>query len=131
MRPFHYFNRVACCHTVGVSVSVFASRYSVFFFFFISLLVRRFICPCGSTLAHIYFSFCPFPPRYLYCICILFLLYPIDNTLVVQYQVVQGCLNYVYIIKKRKLEWRRAHYSKTNYGPLTRLTLFNYSFVIH
>ena len=49
----------------------------------------------------------------------------IENTLVVQYQLVQGCLNYVYIIiKKRKLEWRRAHYSKTNYGPLTRLTLF-------
>ena len=46
------------------------------------------------------------------------------NKLVVQYQLVQGCLNYVYIIKKRKLEWRRAHYIKTNYGPLTRLTLF-------
>ena len=31
----------------------------------------------------------------------------------------------MYIRKKRKekkLEWRRAHYSKTNYGPLTRLT---------
>ena len=67
--------------------------------------------------------------EYLYFI---FLLHPIDNTLVVQYQLVQGCLNYVYIIiKKRKLEWRRAHYSKTNYGPLTRLTLFYYSFVIH
>ena len=56
-------------------------------------------------------------------ICIF--LHPIDNTLVVQYQLVQGCLNYVYIMKKkRKLEWRRAHYSKTNHGPLTRLTLF-------
>ena len=44
-----------------------------------------------------------------------FLLHPIDNTLVVQYQLVQGWLNYVYIIKKkkeRKLEWRRAHYRK-------------------
>ena len=46
------------------------------------------------------------------------------NKLVVQYQLVQGCLNYLYIMKKRKLEWRRAHYIKTNYGPLTRLTLF-------
>ena len=33
--------------------------------------------------------------------------------------------------EKRKLEWRGAYYSKTNYGPLTRLTLFYYSFVIH
>ena len=68
---------------------------------------------------------------YLYFI---FLLHPIDNTLAVQYQLVQGRLNYVYIRKKerkRKLEWRRAHYSKTNYRPLTRLTLFYYSFVIH
>ena len=31
--------------------------------------------------------------------------------------------------RERNLEWRRAHYSTTNYGPLTRLTLFNlYSF---
>ena len=59
-----------------------------------------------------------------------FLLHPIDNTLVVQNQLVQGCLNYVYIIKKRKVEWRRTHYSKTNYGPLTRLTLFYYSFLL-
>ena len=68
---------------------------------------------------------------YLYFI---FLLHPIDNTLAVQYQLVQGRLNYVYIRKKRKkkkLEWRRAHYSKTNCGPLTRLTLFYYSFGIH
>ena len=36
---------------------------------------------------------------YLYFI---FLLHPIDNTLVVQYQLVQGRLNYVYIRKKRK-----------------------------
>ena len=52
---------------------------------------------------------------YLYFI---FFLHPIDNTLVVQYQLVQNRLNYVYIRKKkekRKLEWRRAHYSKTNY----------------
>ena len=37
----------------------------------------------------------------LYCIflyCILFLLHPIDNTIVVQYQSVQSWLNYVYII---------------------------------
>ena len=33
--------------------------------------------------------------------------------------------------KRRKLEWRRAHYSKTNHGPLARLTLFFCSFVIH
>ena len=33
--------------------------------------------------------------------------------------------------KRRKLGWRRAHYSKTNHGPLTRLTLFYCSFVIH
>ena len=64
--------------------------------------------------------------EYLYFI---FLLHPIDNTLVVQYQLVQGCLKYVYM--RKKLGWRRAHYSKTNYGPLTRLTLFYYSFVIH
>ena len=31
-----------------------------------------------------------------------FLLHPIDNTLVARYQLVQGCLNYVYIIKKKK-----------------------------
>ena len=65
---------------------------------------------------------------------VFLLLHPIDNTLVVQYQLVQNRLNYVYIRKKkekRKLEWRRAQYSKTNYGPLTRLTLFYYSFVIH
>ena len=52
---------------------------------------------------------------YLYFI---FLLHPTDNTLVVQYQLVQNRLNYVYIRErkeKRKLEWRRAHYSKTNY----------------
>ena len=36
-------------------------------------------------------------------VCILFLLHPIDNTIVVQYQLVQGCLNHVYIIKKRNL----------------------------
>ena len=34
--------------------------------------------------------------------CILFLLHPIDNTLVVQYQLVQGCLKYMYMIKKKK-----------------------------
>ena len=61
-------------------------------------------------------------------------LHPIDNTLAVQYQLIQSCLNYVYNNsnnKRRKLEWRRAHYSKTNHGPLTRLTLFYCSFVIH
>lgn len=26
MYPFHYFNRVACCHTVGASISLLASR---------------------------------------------------------------------------------------------------------
>ena len=37
------------------------------------------------------------------CICIFFfLLHPIDNTLVVQYQLVQNRLNYVYIRKKKK-----------------------------
>ena len=37
------------------------------------------------------------------CICILFfLLHPIDNTLVVQYQLVQNRLNYVYIRKKKR-----------------------------
>ena len=54
---------------------------------------------------------------FLYFLYFLFLLHPIDNTLVVQYQLVQGCWNYAYIIKKGKLEWRRAHYSTTNYGP--------------
>ena len=33
--------------------------------------------------------------------------------------------------KRKKLEWRRAHYGKTNHGPLTRLTLFFCSFAIH
>ena len=33
--------------------------------------------------------------------------------------------------KRRKLEWRRAHYSETNHGPLTRLTLFVFSFVVN
>ena len=32
-----------------------------------------------------------------------FLLHPIDNTLVVQYRLVQGWLNYVYIIKRKKV----------------------------
>ena len=44
--------------------------------------------------------------KYWY-ICILFLLHPIDNKLVVQYQLVQGCLNHVYIIiikKKIRME---------------------------
>ena len=55
----------------------------------------------------------------------LFLLHPTDNTLVVQYQLVQGWLNYVYIIKKIKLERRRAHYrTLIQYGFLTGLTLF-------
>ena len=36
---------------------------------------------------------------YLYFI---FLLYPIDNTLAVHYQLVQGRLNYVYIRKKKR-----------------------------
>ena len=34
------------------------------------------------------------------CFCILFLLHPIDKTLVVQYHLIQSCLNYVYIIIK-------------------------------
>ena len=38
---------------------------------------------------------------YLYFI---FLLHPTDNTLVVQYQLVQGRLNYVYIRKKKRKE---------------------------
>ena len=39
------------------------------------------------------------------CICIFFsLLHPIDNTLVVQYQLVQNRLNYVYIRKKKRKE---------------------------
>ena len=38
---------------------------------------------------------------YLYFI---FLLHPIDNTLAVQYQLVQGRLNYVYIRKKKRKE---------------------------
>ena len=33
--------------------------------------------------------------------------------------------------KRRKLEWRRAHYSETNHGPLTRLTLFVCSFAVN
>ena len=53
-----------------------------------------------------------------------------DNTSVVQYELVQGCLNYVYIIARKKLEWRRAPYSKINYDPLGRLTLCCYSFVV-
>ena len=78
-------------------------------------------------------TYCELPSTFLalYCI-VLYLYFMFTNTLVVKYQLVQGCLNYVYIIiKKRKLEWRRAHYSKTNYGPLTRLALFYCSFVIH
>ena len=37
---------------------------------------------------------------YFFLYLYLFLLHPIDNTLIVQYQLVQGWLNYVYIIKK-------------------------------
>ena len=55
-----------------------------------------------------------------------------SNTLVVQ--LISTKLFKLSVHKKKKekeLEWRRTHYSKTNYGPLTRLTLFYYSFVIH
>ena len=71
---------------------------------------------------------------------ILFLLHSIihllyNNTIVVQYQLVQSCLKLRVHNnnnnKRRKLKCRRAHYSKTNHGPLTRLTLFFCSFVIH
>ena len=41
---------------------------------------------------------------YIPLYCIVFLLHPIDNTLVVQYQLVQGCLNYVYIKKEIRME---------------------------
>ena len=47
-----------------------------------------------------------------------------ENTLVVQYQLVQGSLNYVYMIKKEKIRMEKGTLQKTNYGPLTRLTLF-------
>ena len=49
----------------------------------------------------------------IYCIvfvflfCILFLLHPIDNSFVVKHQLVQGCLNYVYIIIKKKIRMDR------------------------
>ena len=56
--------------------------------------------------------------------CILFLLHPIDNTLVAQYQLLQGCLNYVYLIIKKKVSVEKGTLYKTNYGPLTGLTLF-------
>ena len=45
------------------------------------------------------------PGRKSTCIvlyCIVFLLHPIDNTSVVQYELVQSCLDYVYIIARKK-----------------------------
>ena len=62
------------------------------------------------------------------CICILFLLHPIDNTLVQCTILISARLFKLCVHEKKKLEWRRAHYSKTNF----LITLFfYYSFVIH
>ena len=55
--------------------------------------------------------------------CILFLLHPVDNTLVQCTILISTRLFKLRVHKKKKLEWRMAHYSKTNYGPLTRLTI--------
>ena len=56
--------------------------------------------------------------------CILFLLHPIDNTLVQCTMLITSTrLFKLRVHKEKKLEWRMAHYSKTNYGPLTKLTL--------
>ena len=65
---------------------------------------------------------------YLYFI---FLLHPIDNTLAVQYQLVQGRLNYVYIRRKKKEKENWNGEGHIIVKLITRLTLFYYSFVIH
>ena len=59
----------------------------------------------------------------VFVFCILFLLHPIDNTLVQCTILISTRLFKPRVHEKKKLEWRRAHYSKTNHGPLTRLTL--------
>ena len=59
----------------------------------------------------------------VFVFCILFSLHPIDNTLVQCTILISTRLFKLRVHKKKKLEWRRAHYSKTNHGPLTRLTL--------
>ena len=59
---------------------------------------------------------------YLYFI---FLLHPTDNTLVVQYQLVQGRLNYVYIRKKKKEKENWNGEGHIIVKLITRLTLFN------
>ena len=59
----------------------------------------------------------------VFVFCILFLLHPIDNTLVQCTILISTRLFKLRVHEKKKLEWRRAHYSKTNHGPLTRLTL--------
>ena len=51
------------------------------------------------------------PGRKSTCIvlyCIVFLLHPIDNTSVVQYELVQSCLNYVYIIARKKFRMEKG-----------------------
>ena len=49
---------------------------------------------------------------YLYCIVLHFIFTPsyIDNTSVVQYELVQGCLNYVYIIARKKFRMEKGTY---------------------
>ena len=60
------------------------------------------------------------------CICILFFFnHPIDNTLAVQYQLVQGRLNYVYIRKKKKEKENWNGEGHIIVKLITRLTLFN------
>ena len=51
------------------------------------------------------------PGRKSTCIvlyCILFFPHPMDNTSVVQYELVQGCLNYVYIIARKKIRMEKG-----------------------
>ena len=45
----------------------------------------------------------------LFWLCIvLYLYFMFTNTLVVKYQLVQGCLNYVYIITKKKVRMEKG-----------------------
>ena len=53
-------------------------------------------------------TYCELPSTFLALYCIVFVYFMFTNTLVVKYQLVQGCLNYVYIITKKKIRMEKV-----------------------